>query len=160
MKLKKYDKENFSEVVKKSTNKTDVLKKLDMKMSGGNFNTISKYIMIYDLDISHFKKNNDNIQTNTLKLMDRTKRRIPLFDILVENSAFSTTHLKERLYKEGVKKRKCELCGQGEKWKGKKMSLILDHISGVRFDNRIENLRIVCPNCNATLDTHCGKNKK
>jgi hypothetical protein len=39
------------------------------------------------------------------------------------------------------------------------LSLILDHINGVNNDNRIENIRIVCPNCNATLDTHCGKNK-
>jgi hypothetical protein len=37
------------------------------------------------------------------------------------------------------------------------MALILDHISGVADDNRLENLRIVCPNCNATLDTHCGR---
>ena len=43
---------------------------------------------------------------------------------------------------------------------GKKMSLIIDHINGIWNDNRIENLRIVCPNCNATLDTHCGKNNK
>ena len=42
----------------------------------------------------------------------------------------------------------------------KKISLILDHINGVHNDNRITNLRFVCPNCNATLDTHCGKNKK
>jgi hypothetical protein len=40
------------------------------------------------------------------------------------------------------------------------MSLILDHVNGVRDDHRIENLRIVCPNCNATLDTHCGRNAR
>ena len=40
------------------------------------------------------------------------------------------------------------------------MSLILDHINGVHNDNRLENLRIVCPNCNATLPTHCGRKKK
>jgi hypothetical protein len=40
------------------------------------------------------------------------------------------------------------------------MSMILDHVDGDRENNLIENLRIVCPNCNATLDTHCGKNKK
>ena len=36
------------------------------------------------------------------------------------------------------------------------MALILDHINGVADDNRLENLQIVCPNCAATLDTHCG----
>ncbi len=39
-------------------------------------------------------------------------------------------------------------------------SLVLDHINGVRDDNRLENLRLVCPNCNATLDTHCGRNRR
>jgi hypothetical protein len=36
---------------------------------------------------------------------------------------------------------------------------ILDHVNGDPYDNRIENLRIVCPNCNSTLETNCGKNK-
>src|SRR4051794_7199482 len=38
------------------------------------------------------------------------------------------------------------------------MALILDHINGVADDHRLENLRIVCPNCAATLETHCGRN--
>jgi hypothetical protein len=40
------------------------------------------------------------------------------------------------------------------------MSLILDHVNGVANDNRLENLRIVCPNCAATLDTHCGRQNR
>jgi ribosomal protein S27AE len=65
--------------------------------------------------------------------------------------------LKERLFNEGLKDRQCEQCGQGELWRGRSMSLILDHINGIPDDNRIENLQIVCPNCAATLDTHCGR---
>ena len=75
------------------------------------------------------------------------------------DSIFNTTNLKYRLYDEGLKERICEKCGQDEIWNNEKISLILDHINGVNTDNRLENLRIVCPNCNTTLPTHGGKNK-
>jgi hypothetical protein len=81
-------------------------------------------------------------------------------EVLVENSTYDRKSLKIRLYKSGLRDRKCELCGQTEDWNGKKMSLVLDHINGANNDNRIENLRIVCPNCNATLETFSGRNRK
>jgi hypothetical protein len=77
---------------------------------------------------------------------------------MVENSTYRRGFLKERLYEEGFKERRCEECGQGEIWRGRRMSLILDHINGVGDDHRLDNLRIICPNCAATLDTHCGRN--
>src|SRR5690242_19526416 len=54
-------------------------------------------------------------------------RRRPLEDVMVENSTYNRGHLKQRLYDEGLKKRVCELCGHGELWNGRRMSLILDH---------------------------------
>ena len=83
---------------------------------------------------------------------------MPLDAILVESSTFARSHLKERLFAAGVKSPRCELCGQGPVWRGRTMALVLDHVNGVADDNRLENLRIVCPNCAATLDTHCGRN--
>ncbi|HET8537455.1 MAG TPA: DUF1059 domain-containing protein [Solirubrobacteraceae bacterium] len=80
-----------------------------------------------------------------------------LADVLVENSNYSRRSLKERLFRDGYKARYCEICGQGEVWQGKPMGLILDHINGVNNDNRLHNLQILCPNCAATLDTHCGR---
>lgn len=148
---KKYEKESFEKLVKSSLTIKEICKKLGLRKSGGGSSTVSKYIKIYNIDTSHFK--NRPTKENFF--------RISLEEALTENSNYkSTNHLKDRLYKEGVKKRECELCGQGEEWKGKHMSLILDHINGINNDNRLENLRIVCPNCNATLETHCRGNKK
>jgi hypothetical protein len=84
----------------------------------------------------------------------------PIEEILVERSTYSRNHLKDRLYAAGLKQPVCELCGQGELWRDRRMALILDHVNGVRDDNRLENLRIVCPNCAATLDTHCGRKNR
>jgi hypothetical protein len=58
----------------------------------------------------------------------------------------------------GLLDARCKLCGQDERWHGRRMSLVLDHINGVSNDTRLENLRMVCANCAATLDTHCGRN--
>ncbi len=145
----KYEKGLFTEVVNKSKSLSDVARFLDLEPSKGNRDTIKKYIEIYKLSTEHFsyvKRSNESLYRN-------------LEEILVINSTYSRGHLKNRLYKEGLKFEVCELCGQGNEWNGKRISLILDHINGINNDNRLKNLRILCPNCNATLDTHCGKNK-
>jgi ribosomal protein S27AE len=151
----KYLKENLEKIVKESKNVSDIVRKLGLKAAGGNHKTIMNYIKKYNIDITHF-------ETPAERMMKIENKFVltPLIQILVENSSYSRTHLKVRLYRDGLKKRECEECGQGEIWRGKKMSLILDHKNGVNNDNRLENLRIVCPNCNATLDTHGGKNNK
>lgn len=86
--------------------------------------------------------------------------KIPLSEILVKHSTYlNTSSLKKRLWSAGIKKKKCEYCGI-ESWVGKPAPLSLDHINGNRFDNRIENLRILCYNCHGLTDTFAGRNKK
>ena len=60
------------------------------------------------------------------------------------------------LYKSGWKEYKCEICGISE-WQGKELSLQLDHINGINNDNRIENLRLLCPNCHSQTETFSGR---
>jgi HNH endonuclease len=82
----------------------------------------------------------------------------PLEEILIVDSPYHDTHkLKLRLIEEGLKEHRCEVCGRTE-WNGQPIPLELDHINGDRRDNRIENLRAVCPNCHAQTDTYCGRN--
>ena len=128
----------------------DVLRTLGLRAAGGNHRSIGRHIARLDLDTSHF----DSARAQ-LRNLHRPRR--PLSEVLVEHSRYHRGNLKRRLFDEGIKERRCEQCGQGEEWRGRRMSLILDHINGVHDDNRLENLQIVCPNCAATLDTHCGK---
>jgi hypothetical protein len=133
---------------------SDVLRSVGLRPAGGNHATIRRYVEeVWKIPTDHF----DPVAASVRGL--RRGERLPLSAILVEGSNYSRQQLKERLYAEGLKARLCELCGQGEEWRGRRMSLILDHINGRATDNRLDNLRIVCPNCNATLETHCGRNK-
>lgn len=131
------------------------LRKLGMRAAGGNHATLKKYVAEWGISTEHFDP--AAVRKQHLQRLRRRLRR-PLAEILVENSNYDRGSLKRRLYQEGLKDRRCELCGQGEEWHGRPMALILDHVNGVADDNRIENLRIVCPNCAATLETHCGRN--
>ena len=61
---------------------------------------------------------------------------------------------------ENLKQDICEICGQTNLWNGKPLVLQLDHINGNHYDNRLENLRIVCPNCHTQTDTFGSKRNK
>jgi hypothetical protein len=151
-------KENIIKIIKNTPNRLQCLIELGWNQQTQGYKKLNKFINDEMIDISHFETFSERFKR--LNMLASLNNKISLNDVLVTGSTFNRTHLKKRIYQEGLKKRNCELCGQGEEWQGKKMSLILDHINGTSDDNRIENLRIVCPNCNATLPTHCGKNKQ
>ena len=89
----------------------------------------------------------------------RSRGKYKLQDILEgKYPQYKTNHLKRRLLQEGLKTNECEECGISE-WNGKHLVCQLDHINGIATDHRLENLRILCPNCHSQTDTFCGKNK-
>lgn len=156
--------------------KSDILREIVEKSS--SFNAILKFFGIDNRSASYHalkrRLNQDNISFDHIntglssnkgrKFLGRKK--IPLKDILIENSLCSRSWLKTRLLKESLLINKCSKCSLGPEWNGEKLSLQIDHINGVSNDNRIENLRILCPNCHSQTDSFAGrrfssqKNKK
>ena len=86
--------------------------------------------------------------------------KISLSEILEgKHPQFQTFKLKNRLLKEGIMKNECCKCGLTS-WQDKPLNMELDHIDGDRTNHKLENLRILCPNCHAQTDTYRSKNRK
>ena len=87
-----------------------------------------------------------------------TRRNVTALESwLVPGSTVNRQHLKRRLIAAGLKSAACEECGLTE-WRGRPLSLELHHRNGVRNDNRLENLAILCPNCHSQTENFGGRN--
>jgi 5-methylcytosine-specific restriction endonuclease McrA len=143
----------FIKLVQNSTCYSDVLRAFGLSTSGESSRKVLK-CRIAELSCSteHFVR---------YKLPSKeiiTKHQ--LSDVLVENSVYQNrTSLKKRLINEGILEYCCAICKLSD-WQGKHLSLQLDHINGVNNDNRINNLRLLCPNCHSQTTTYAGKNSK
>ena len=149
----KYTEEEFVIAVKTSTSIRQVLNKLGLKEAGGNYSITKTRIKNLGLDTSHFKGQ----AWNKGKTLGPRK---PVEELLVidRKHPYQSFKLKNRLLQEGIKIHQCDCCGITE-WQGKPAPLELDHINGINYDNRLENLRLLCPNCHAQTDTYRGRNK-
>jgi hypothetical protein len=147
-----YTIEEFKKAVEESYSIAQALTKLGLSPRGGNYRVFKKFEKLYNIDTSHFtgqghmKGRKNNFSTK------------PLSEILVKNCEYSSNKLRKRLISEGLKQHRCECCGLTE-WLDEPIPLELDHIDGDHYNNLIENLKILCPNCHAKTPTYRGKNK-
>jgi len=108
----RYEEADAREAVAASRFYAETLRRLGMCPTGGASRILQKWIKIWGISVHHFDAH-----------AARRGKRIgngptPLAEILVEGSEFRRTHLKERLFDEGLKERRCEMCGLGEVWRG------------------------------------------
>lgn len=145
--------EQWIEAIKENKSYIAVLRSLGLKPVGGNYKTLKSKIQIYHLNIDHFTGQGWNVGENYKDF----HKQIDDSEILTCPSKSCSQVVKRRLLKSGVKQYICECCGLTE-WMGKPIPLELHHINGINFDNRIENLQILCPNCHSQTDNYRGKN--
>lgn len=149
---RKYTDEQLVAAVAASKSKNDCRIKLGLRPSSGWYHTIRKALERLKLDTSHWTSRKNSGNPNGGAVL-RTE------DLLVDGRYVGSSALKKRLWRMGLLKRSCYVCNMGEEWQGRFISLQLDHINGRNDDNRIENLRILCPNCHSQTATYAGKNK-
>lgn len=143
-----YSDEEIINAVKSSTSIAQVLEKIGKKLTGGNYTHIKGLIRNLGISTDHFAG-----QAHLKGKSHSWNKVIPLEQLLVKNSSYPATRLKDRLVKAGLLKYECSKCGITD-WCGEKLVLHLDHINGDHFDCRIENLRILCPNCHSLTPTY------
>ena len=80
-------------------------------------------------------------------------RKIHNRKVFISNSSHPRHRVKERIIMERLLPYRCAVCGLKSRWQSKSLTLVLDHINGVNNDNRLQNLRFLCPNCNSQTNT-------
>jgi hypothetical protein len=152
----KYTKENLEPIVKECYSIRQVLIKLGLKEAGGNYENIKTRINLFGIDTSHFHGQVWSKGKTWSKIKD-------ISDKLVENSTYSSglpyssNKLKKFLLKLGMMEHVCMNCKLSS-WLDFPIPLELHHVNGNRFDNRIENIQLLCPNCHSFTDNYRGKN--
>lgn len=152
------DKNQLQKLVDDNNCISDILKHLGLTPHGGSRKTLLNRLQKNNISINELKERRHI--DKTLRLLKLKNSNTPLSEILIENSSYNRVHLKNRLIREGILKNECSECGLKLLWNNKEIILIIDHINGIYNDNRLDNLRLLCPNCNSQTPTFCGRNIK
>jgi 5-methylcytosine-specific restriction endonuclease McrA len=127
----------------------DILRSLGLVPRGGNYRTVKERLRALDLDPAALP--------GQAWARGRSFVRLSLQEMLVDGRPCAGATLAKRLITAGILERCCARCKRAG-WEGQLIPLELDHINGDHDDNRLENLRLLCPNCHALTETYRGRN--
>ena len=148
--FRKYSKEQLIEAIKRSRSLHQALIALGVSSKTSNWAAIRKRIQAFDIDTSHFTKSGEAYKRG---------RQTPLDDYFSNKVKIRSHHLRVRLLSDGIFDSRCSRCSLKE-WQGQSVPLELNHINGDHFDNALENLEMLCPNCHALTPHWKGRGNK
>ena len=144
IRFKNYTKEELTEAIKNSLCWTDVCRMLSVTVCTTNFKRVQALVEAFGLSIAHF---------NPKSAFARGKHYWTHEEMLVEKSKVHRSVLRDYIRRHSVIEEKCSECSLKKEWNNKPIVLEIDHINGHSDDNRIENLRMLCPNCHSQTKT-------
>ena len=139
--------EEIEKIVQESTNLAQVARKLGYTgHSGKTSDLLKRFFKEHNIDYSHF----------TGQPSHKVKRTFE--NTFVVDSTVDQSTLRKKFLEGKYVPYKCSICNISE-WNNKPLTLRLDHINGKNHDNRLENLRWLCPNCDSQSEFYCGRNR-
>lgn len=143
----RFTEDELRQAVQISTTYVEVLEHLGIPYRGNNYRTVKKAISQFNIDVAHFTGRRVGYES---------KHKYPIEVYLNNEKKISSWNLIKRLFKSGIKDKKCEICGI-DSWNDRPLSLQLHHIDGNHNNNSLSNLIVLCPNCHSQTDNFCGK---
>jgi predicted RNA-binding Zn-ribbon protein involved in translation (DUF1610 family) len=153
MRKSKYTKELLTKYASECISIAGVIRKLELRQSGGNHSHISRKLKYYEIDISHFLGKTSNCGKN-----HKGSKKNHWTKILIkkDSGARKPSFILRRALIESGREYKCSSCGNDGKWNGKELRLQIDHKNGDWLNNQLENLSFLCPNCHSQTEGWCG----
>ena len=151
----KIEKQKLQEIVSSCTSFSKILKYFNLLNKGGNVKTLKSRLDYDSIDYSHIR-----LVKGSNSVINFIKKHTPLNELFTINSNYNRNHLKRKIIKNKLLLEECQMCGIIDTWNGKHLTLQLDHINGISNDNRLDNLRFLCPNCHSQTDTFSGRKSK
>lgn len=142
-------------LLNRSSSKVEVLQHIGLSPHSGNHRTLTKRLKEDEFDLTKLHKN----QKQKYSILGK-KRKLPYSKIFKSNSNVNRNIVKNRIIKDNLIIYECHNCKNNGSWLNKPLSLQLEHINGISNDNRLENLRFLCPNCHSQTETYAGKKLK
>ena len=142
----------MQEAIQSSNSIREVLQFLGLRAAGGNYKMAKQWAAIHELTLPS--------GTGLFQVGEAHKKNHLTYEqVFCINSKASRSTVKSKLRKIWTTWI-CAECNVGEEWNGKPLVLQLDHINGIFNDHRLENLRLLCPNCHSQTETFSGKKSK
>jgi Zn finger protein HypA/HybF involved in hydrogenase expression len=132
-------------IINESNSIADVFRKMNLCISGDHYTIFKREVKTKNIDISHF-------YAQKRKCKDWAIEKIFVVDSIATGGV-----AKKYIIKQNLMPYKCEKCNNTGFWMGEPLTLQLDHINGINNDNRLENLRFLCPSCHSQTPTYSGK---
>jgi predicted RNA-binding Zn-ribbon protein involved in translation (DUF1610 family) len=148
----KYTEEMLRPIIASSLSFAEVLRRLELKQTGGSQSNIKRLAQKYGISTDHFLGQGRNRGDGHRGGPEKSTAE----KILVLRDPLSHTEkaykLRRAMIESGIPFR-CTMCGMEPVWNDRPLMLTVDHINGHRYDNRKENLRFLCPNCHSQTPT-------